>query len=159
MAYWLLKSEPDTYSWDDLCRESSGVGRWDGVRNYQARLHLRGMKKGDLALFYHSVIKPTAIAGVMEIVNEAYTDPVQFDKDSPYYDAKSTPEKPRWDCVEVRPKYPFNPFISSDELKAKEGLKGMVLFQNSRLSVQPVTPAEWKIIHGLRKVKLAKVRE
>src|SRR4051812_35140932 len=100
MAYWLMKSEPDTFSIDDL--RKLGVAGWDGVRNYQARNNLRAMRKGDQALFYYSSVDVPAIVGVMEIVREAYPDPSQFDPKSDYYDPASKPDAPRWVQVDVR---------------------------------------------------------
>src|SRR5437660_782541 len=100
MTYWLMKSEPEAFSIDDLRRK--GQSAWDGVRNFQARKNLRAMRAGDRAFFYHSSAKPTAIVGEMEIVREAHPDPTQFDPASPYFDSHASPAAPRWDQVEVR---------------------------------------------------------
>ena len=130
MSYWLMKSEPDVFSVDDLRRK--GVAGWDGVRNYQARNNLRAMRKGDLAFFYHSNAAPPAIVGLMEIVKEAYPDP--------------TANRPGWDQVDVRFVKAFSQPLSLADIKSNPALKDMVLVKNSRLSVQPVTAAEWKTI-------------
>jgi len=144
MNYWLMKSEPDVFSIDDLKRK--GVAPWDGVRNYQARNHLRAMKKGDLALFYHSSASPSAIVGRMEIVREAYPDPSQFDRKSEYYDPRSTAEAPRWLQVDVRFGGKFSRPMSIDDAKKHPQLGEMILLRNTRLSVQPVKPSEWAFI-------------
>ena len=99
-VYWLMKTEPDVYSIDDLARERRG--RWEGVRNYQARNHLRQMKAGDLALFYHSSVEPPGVAGVARVVREAYPDHTQFDRRHDRYDPKSKPDEPRWVMVDLR---------------------------------------------------------
>lgn len=150
MRYWLLKSDPDTYGWNDLKNQPAGTDYWDGVRNYQARNFLKSMRLGDRALFYHSVVKPQIITGIVEIVREAYPDPAQFDPANPYFDPKSEPEHPRWVAVDVQIRREFQPPITREELKTVPGLAGMTLFKNSRLSVQPVEPAEWELILKLR---------
>lgn len=150
MKYWLLKTEPSTYSWDDLCREPLQTGRWDGVRNYQARNNLRAMKLGDRCFFYHSREEPLAIVGIVEIVREGFTDPLQFDEKSEYFDAKSTPSNPRWTSVSVRAKDAFQPPVTMSELRKEPRLSDMVLLNNTRLSVQPLTADEWRIILGMR---------
>ena len=101
MARWLLKSEPDVFSYDDLVR--AGREGWDGTRSYQSRIYLRAMRKGEQAIFYHSNAKPPGVAGICEIVETAEPDPTQFDLNSKYYDAASKPEDPRWDWVTVAP--------------------------------------------------------
>ncbi len=150
MNYWLMKTDPDTYSWEDLKRQPERTDYWDGVRNYQARNLMKQMQVGDLALFYHSVVKPQIIPGVVRIVRAAYPDPTQFDATSPYFDPKSSPENPRWVAVDVQWVQDFLPPITREELKAIPELEEMVLFKNSRLSIQPVTPAQWEIILSLR---------
>ena len=130
VAYWLMKSEPDVFSIADLRREN--VAGWDGVRNYQARNHMRAMRKGDLAFFYHSSVKPPAIAGLMEIVREAYPDP--------------TAKEPGWDRVDVKFVKTFAHPLSLDDIKRIPSLKSMVLLKHSRLSVQPITTAEWNTL-------------
>lgn len=129
MNYWLLKTEPETFCWDDLVKE--GISMWDGVRNYQARNNLRAMKKGDQFLFYHSVTNP-GVVGLAEVVKEAYPDP--------------TAEKGDWSAVDVKPVRKFNRFIPLLEIKQNPRLQNMVLVKSSRLSVQPVTEEEFKLI-------------
>ncbi len=151
MNFWLLKTEPRTYSWDDLQKMPHARDIWDGVRNYQARNFLRAMDIGDLAFFYHSVVKPTAIVGIVEIVRTAFPDPTQFEINSPYFDPKSLPENPRWTAVEVQTVRSLAPIITLEELRATAGLENMVLLRKgSRLSIQPVSPEEWQIILSLR---------
>jgi len=146
MAYWLFKSEPDVYSFADLLRD--GKTHWDGVRNYQARNLLRDdIKLGDGVLFYHSNAKPMVVAGVAKVVRAGYPDHTAFDRKSKYYDPKSDPEDPTWYMVDVAPVEAFDPPITRDELKARKALAGMMLLQRgSRLSVQPVSAAEWRHI-------------
>lgn len=129
MNYWLLKSEPETFSWDDHLREKRSM--WDGVRNYTARNNLRSMKKGDRAFFYHSGKNP-CIVGIVEIAKEAYPDPTATEGD--------------WSVVDIVPVAPLQRPISLKEIKATEALSGMSLVTSFRLSVQPVTPAEFKLI-------------
>ena len=129
MAYWLMKSEPDVFSIDDLRREN--VAGWDGVRNYQARNNLRAMRRGDAALFYESDARK-AIVGLMEVVRQAYPDPTAKEK--------------IWDQVDVRFAKAFPKSLSLDQIKRIPSLRTMVLLKNSRLSVQPITPAEWKVL-------------
>lgn len=134
---WLMKSEPDVYSIEDLQRD--GSESWEGVRNYQARNFMREMAKGDLAIFYHSNAKPPGAAGVCRICREAYPDPTQFDKKSKYYDAKSKKEDPRWSMVDVEFVEEFDEVVSLQSMKDDLALEGMRVTQKgSRLSVQPV---------------------
>lgn len=126
MAYWLLKTEPETYSWDDLVRDKRT--HWDGVRNYLARNNLAAMKKGDLAFLYHSV-GPRDAVGIVEVVKEAYPDPTASD--------------PRWVCVDVVPKKALPRPVTLAEIKANPRLSEMKLVKMSRLSVSPVTKEEW----------------
>lgn len=148
--YWLFKSEPDEYSLDDLAAEPSGQGRWDGIRNYQARNILRDqVQSGDQILFYYSSCKVPGVAGIAEVSRAAYPDPAQFDSNSRYYDAKATPDQPRWYCVDVTFKEKFSQVISLTSLKAQPALANMVLLKQGRLSVQAVTPAEWRRILSL----------
>lgn len=150
MAYWLLKSEPSVFSIDDL--QARGTWLWDGVRNYQARNFLRTMQAGDSAFFYHSSCAEPGIVGIMTIAHAAYPDPTQFDPDSPYVDPKSSRDNPRWDSVDVSFLEKFSQNISLTALKAQAGLGDFVLTQKgSRLSVMPVTAAEWKTILAMRK--------
>jgi predicted RNA-binding protein with PUA-like domain len=137
MRYWLLKSEPDVYSIDDLARD--GTTHWDSIRNFQARNFLRDdMRPGDRAFFYHSSAKPPGVAGIVEIAGEGYPDPSARDPKSDYYDAAATDADPRWYMVDVRFVRKFDSLVSLDALKANPALADMVLLQRSRLSVQPV---------------------
>jgi len=139
MNYWLMKSEPDCYSIDDLSRDKRTM--WDGTRNYQVRNMMRDdMRVGDIALFYHSNAGPqTGVVGVMEIVKEAYPDPTQFNPKSEHPDPKSDPENPRWLCVDVRFKERFSEPVTLSELKLDPALAGMAVVQKgNRLSVMPV---------------------
>jgi predicted RNA-binding protein with PUA-like domain len=149
-AYWLFKSEPDVYSLDSLRLEKSGVGRWDGVRNYQARNFLRAAQVGDQVLFYHSNAAPSGIVGIAEIVRTAYPDPTQFDPASEYYDPKATPDAPRWSAVDVRFVRAFPRLLSLEDLRQVPALDAMPLLKRgTRLSVMPVTPTEWAAILDL----------
>jgi len=146
--YWLMKSEPDVFSLNDL--KSKKTTWWDGVRNYTARnFMMKEMRIGDLVLFYHSNAKPSAVVGLAEVTQLAQPDETQFDKKSDYYDAKSTREKPRWYCVEVGYKSGLPRPVSLEEIKSTAKLKGMALLKYSRLSVQPVLAAEFKTICDL----------
>jgi predicted RNA-binding protein with PUA-like domain len=143
--YWLMKSEPEVYSIDDLERDRKCT--WEGVRNYQARNHLRAMKVGDLAFFHHSSATPPGIAGIARVSREAYPDPSQFDAKSDYYDAKSKADDPRWSMVELEFVRKLDRLLPMDELRAIPELRDMALLQRGqRLSVQPVTAAEWRVI-------------
>ncbi len=142
--YWLYKSEPSAFSIEDLRH----VGRtaWEGVRNYQARNHLREAKVGDGVLFYHSSEKPMAVAGTAKVVKTAYPDPSQFDPKSEYFDKDAKREDPRWSLVDIEFVEAFEHPVALDEMKKMPALKGMVLLKRGRLSVQPVTAAEWTAI-------------
>jgi predicted RNA-binding protein with PUA-like domain len=146
--YWLLKSEPETYSIHDLAKEKGKRTHWDGVRNYQARNILRDdMKKGDAVLFYHSNAKPPAIVGTAIVVKEGYPDFTAFDPADPHYDPKSDEDNPRWYMVDIRLERMFAEPLTLPTLKEIPDLEGMELLRRgSRLSVQPVTPAEWRKI-------------
>ena len=150
--YWLIKCEPTTFSITDLKKSPKQTTMWEGVRNYQARNFLRDdVKKSDGVLFYHSVTDPIGIAGAAEVVKEAYPDPTQFDPRSKYYDETSTRENPRWFVVDIRFQNAFKEVISLERLRNTPGLQEMmVLKKGSRLSVQPVTEAEWKIIGQMK---------
>jgi predicted RNA-binding protein with PUA-like domain len=137
-----MKSEADVYSIDDLKRDKKTM--WDGVRNYQARNHMKAMKKGDRVLYYHSRQTPSAVVGLATVVKAAYPDPTQFDKKNKYFDAKSDPENPRWELVDIRFERKFEHQVSLHEIKADTPLSDMVLVKNSRLSVQPVTKKEFE---------------
>jgi predicted RNA-binding protein with PUA-like domain len=149
VKHWLLKTEPSQFSFDDLWKLPTRTIGWSEVRNYQARNLMRDeMKVGDLAFFYHSSADPTGIAGIVEVVSGAYTDPTQFDrKNEMGYDPKSKPEAPSWLQVDVRAVKPFPRLLELSEIRKLKGLSKMVLLQRgSRLSVQPVTAAEFTII-------------
>lgn len=149
--HWLVKSEPETFSFDDLLAKPGRTTGWDGVRNFQARNFMRDeMKQGDLVFFYHSSADPTAIVGVAEVVREGYPDPTALDPKDPHHDPKSKPESPSWYMVDVRAVEPLKRPLTLTELRSVKGLEKMVLLQKgSRLSVQPVSPSEWEIIYKL----------
>ena len=148
--YWLVKSEPEAFSIDDLARAPRQTTCWDGVRNYQARNFMREMGVGDLVLFYHSNADPPAVVGSAEVVKTAYPDDTQFDKRSDHYDPASTKESPRWEMVDLEYREKFVTNVSLDRLRQEPRLKSMVLLRKgSRLSVQPVREAEWKVIMKL----------
>jgi predicted RNA-binding protein with PUA-like domain len=149
--YWLVKSEPSTFSFDDLLASPKRTTGWDGVRNYQARNHMRdGMKRGDLVFFYHSSTEPTAIVGVAEVAREAYPDPTALDPKHAHFDPKSRADDPSWMMVDLRAVEPLARPVTLAELKGTKGLERMVLLQKgSRLSVQPVSPQEWDIVYAL----------
>ena len=151
MNYWLMKSEPDTYSIDDLAAQPRRTDHWDGIRNYQARNFMRDeMKKGDLAFFYHSNCSEPGIVGIMEIVGEAYPDFTAWEPDSPYYDPKSSAEQPRWYMVDVKFKRKLGRVITLKELKQHSELSSMRLLQRgNRLSIMPVSDEEWQFILSL----------
>ena len=131
MNHWLFKSEPDTWRWDQQVAKGAAGEEWHGVRNYQARNNMRAMKVGDLGFFYHSNIGKEVV-GIVEVSAESAPD--------------STTDDPRWDCVHIRAVRPFARPVTLDTCKVEPGLEQMVLVNNSRLSVQPVTPEEWQII-------------
>jgi predicted RNA-binding protein with PUA-like domain len=148
--YWLMKSDPDTFGIRELAASPDRTTRWDGVRNYQARNLLRDeIRPGDGVLFYHSQADPPAVVGTAEVVRAGYPDPTQFDRRSPYHDARSERDSPRWYAVDIRLAREFERPVGLDELRGTAGLENMVLLRRSRLSVQPVTAAEWKIVVGL----------
>jgi len=149
MGYWLMKSEPDAYSIDDLANEE--VGMWEGCRNYTVRNFLRdSMQDGDQAFFYHSSVVPAGIVGIMEIAGEAFPDPTQFDPESEYYDAKSPNDNPRWIARNVKFVRKFAEMVTLTTLKATPGLENMgVVMRGQRLSIMPVTPQEWEIVMGM----------
>ncbi|HEY6130935.1 MAG TPA: EVE domain-containing protein [Halioglobus sp.] len=153
MSYWIFKSEPDEFGIDHLAAQKKQTARWDGIRNYQARNNLRDVvKRNDLVLFYHSSCQHVGIAGTMEVVKSAYPDPAQFDPASPYYDAKSEPDNPRWFCVDVRLVEKFPQVIPTKVLKADPTTAGLSIFKQGRLSVAPVSSAQWKAVQKLRKM-------
>ena len=149
--YWLVKSEPSAFSFADLLAAPAQTTAWDGVRNYQARNFMRdGMRVGDLVLFYHSNVEPAGVAGVAEVVREAYPDPTAFDPSDPHFDPKSRPEEPAWVMVDVRAVDRFPRPVTLDALRANPALAGMELLRRgSRLSVHPVTRAEFEVVRAM----------
>jgi predicted RNA-binding protein with PUA-like domain len=150
IRHWLMKSEPDEFSIDDLVRAPDQSTPWVGVRNYQARNFMRdGMRIGDRAFFYHSSCAEPGIAGIVEISKLAYPDATQFDRKSPYYDAKSTRDAPRWLHVDVKLVRKTR-LVTLPMLRATPGLADMVVLRKgNRLSITPVTPGEWAIVERL----------
>ena len=149
MKYWLMKSEPDVFSWQDLEKMPEQVGHWDGVRNYQARNYMRDeFRLGDQILFYHSSCAEPGIAGIAEVVREAYPDVTALDPKSEYFDEKSAKaEESRWVMVDVRPVRRFQKTVTLKELRDTPELSNMLLLRpGQRLSVQPVTSSEWNAI-------------
>ena len=154
--FWLLKTEPAVFSFDDLLKAPNQSTCWEGVRNYQARNFMRdGMKVGDLVFIYHSNAEPPGIAGIAEVAREAYPDPSQWQKASPYFDESAPKDGPvRWVMVDVKAKRALPQFLSLPRLKSEKSIQNMVLLQKgSRLSVQPVQKAEWKAICALAGVE------
>ena len=131
MRYWLFKSEPNTWGWDDQVAKGDAGEEWDGVRNYQARNFMREMEIGDLGFFYHSM-KEKSVVGVVEVIATAHPD--------------STTDDPRWECVDIKAVKPVQTPVTLDQIKSDPRLADMVLVKNSRLSVQPVTDDEWQIV-------------
>ena len=151
MNYWLMKSEPDEFSIDDLRNRPDRTEPWDGVRNYQARNMLRDeLKHNDLAFFYHSNCAEPGIVGIMTIDREGYPDPTAFDPREKHYDPESNPDYPRWYLVDVKFKKKFSRTITLSELRDRKPLQNMKLLQKgNRLSVMPVTKKEWEYILGM----------
>ncbi|SMO85827.1 EVE domain-containing protein [Gracilimonas mengyeensis] len=146
--YWLMKSEPDDYSIDDL--EKDGETAWTGVRNYGARNFMRDdMNEGDGVLFYHSNISKPVIVGTMEVSSEAYPDPLQFDPNSKYFDEKSSESEPRWQLVDVKFVQKFDNPVTREAMKEEAALDEMELFRLGRYSITPVRESEWKKIHEM----------
>ena len=138
MAYWLFKSEPSTWGWPDQVAKGDAGEEWDGVRNYQARNFMREMKLGDRGFFYHS-LKEKSVVGIVEVCTEIHPD--------------SSTEDPRWECVDIKAVRAFTQPVTLEQIKANSALVDMVLVKNSRLSVQPVTDAEWQEICKMGKTK------
>ena len=155
--YWLVKSEPSSFSFDDLLASPDRTTGWEGVRNFQARNTMRDdMKLGDLVFFYHSSTEPAAIVGIAEVVREGYPDPTAFDRTDSHYDPKSEPDAPPGMMVDLRAREPLPRPVTLSELRGVKGLEKMMLLQKgSRLSVQPVTAKEWEIVCRLAGVKAA----
>jgi predicted RNA-binding protein with PUA-like domain len=153
VAYWLMKSEPDVFGIDDLAKLKTKTTHWDGVRNFQARNFMRdGMRRGDLAFFYHSNCDEPGVAGIVEIVKEGYPDYTAFDKNDPHFDPDSDPAKPRWYMVDVKFVRKFRRTIALATLREHEqrALKGLALLKRgNRLSITPVSAAHWKFIVDL----------
>ena len=143
--YWLFKSEPTAYSFDDLMNDPDGWAEWDGVRNYQARNMMRDdMKVGDSILFYHSNAKPMAVVGIASVVREGYDDFHGLDPDDKHYDPKATPEKPIWSMVDIKGERPLARPVTLAEIKDNPKLKDMLLIRKGmRLSIQPITKEEF----------------
>lgn len=148
MHYWLFKSEPETFSIDDLSRRPKQTEHWDGVRNYQVRNLLRDeIKVGDQGFFYHSSCEVPGVVGIVEVVKNGYPDPSALNFESKYYDPKSTPDHPRWYMVDVKLVKKFPRIITLKELKQHSKLKSMlILRKGNRLSITPITKEEWKVI-------------
>lgn len=148
MKYWLMKTEPTTYSIDDLAKEKNKTTCWEGVRNYQARNFMRDdMEVGHQILLYHSNAKPPGVVGVASVAKEAYVDHFAFDKKSKYFDPKATKDNPRWFMVDVKLEEKFKQLIALDDLKTVKALEKMELLRKgSRLSIQPVTKKEFDTI-------------
>jgi predicted RNA-binding protein with PUA-like domain len=148
MSFWLLKSEPDVFSFDDLRSRPKRTEPWNGVRNYQVRNMMRDqMAAGDLGFFYHSSCDVPGIAGVVRIVREAYPDPTQFDPSSEYFDAGSRREEPRWLMVDVKWEADFAEFVTLERLRSDPALADMlILRRGNRLSITPVEKAHWERI-------------
>jgi predicted RNA-binding protein with PUA-like domain len=155
LKYWLMKSEPESFSIDDLARAPRKTTCWDGVRNYQARNMLRDeMKRGDRAFFYHSSCEPPGIVGIVEIVREGYPDHTAFDPEDHHFDPKSDPASPRWFMVDVKLVEKFPRALSLRELKQHAGSKlagFQLLARGNRLSVMPVSATHWKFVNSLLK--------
>lgn len=153
MRYWLMKSEPENYSIDDLERDQ--VEPWDGIRNYAARNYMRDeMKIGDKIFFYHSNANPIAIVGTMEVASEPYPDPTQFDPDSKYFDPKSKESDPTWQLVDVKFIQKFENPVTREAMKKEPALQDMELFRLARHSITPVRESEWKKIHEMARAEL-----
>ncbi len=150
MNYWLIKSEPDAFSIDDM--EKARTEPWDGIRNYQARNFMRdGMQIGDRVLFYHSNTKPPGVVGIVEVASKAYPDHTAWDENSKYYDPKSPEESPRWLMVDFSFIEKFDAIIPLDTLKKEEQLEGMLtLRKGNRLSITPVEKAHFEYIDQMR---------
>jgi predicted RNA-binding protein with PUA-like domain len=150
LRHWLVKSDPETFSFDDLERSTARTTSWDGVRNYQARNFLRDeMRVGDRVLFYHSQDEK-AVVGTATVTRAGYPDATQFDRKSKGHDPDADPNSPIWYAVDLRFDRRFRRKVTLEEMRGQDGLEGMVLLRRgSRLSVQPVTPSEWKIVEKL----------
>ncbi|MFT2109900.1 EVE domain-containing protein [Marinomonas sp. 2405UD68-3] len=145
MNYWLMKSEPDTFSIDDLKKQPTS---WDGVRNYQARNHMKNMSNGDQVFFYHSSCKKIGIVGIAQVIKEAYPDHTSWDPSSNYFDPKSSPENPKWFMVDIEFVRQFSTTLTLASLKENPELESMALLKKgNRLSVMPINEIEWHLIN------------
>lgn len=152
MRHWLMKTEPDVFSIDDFLTRPNHTEGWNGVRNYEARNIMRdGMQVGDLVIIYHSNATPPGAAGVARVASAAYPDPDQFNPDSEYYDPKSTPETPRWVQVDVQFVKKFARLVPLDEIRAEPRFEELAMLRRNRLSVTPLTAAEFKVFEALGK--------
>ncbi len=148
--YWLMKTEPDAFSIDDFLKKKDRTEGWNGVRNYTARNFMRDrMQVGDLVVIYHSNARPSGAAGVARVASAAYPDPDQFDKRSKYYDEKSTRENPRWVQVDVQFVRKFARLVSLAEIRAEPRLEDLLMLKQGRLSVTPLTAAEFRVFEEL----------
>lgn len=147
MNYWLIKSEPDECSIDDFVRASGSSIRWDGIRNFQARNFLRDMQLGDAVLLYHSSCKQIGIVGTLEVTRTAFTDPLQFDPQSAYFDPKANPDNPRWDAVELTLLRRWQKRLSREQIKTIAQMQNSLLLTRPRLSVMPLSQTEWAVLH------------
>jgi predicted RNA-binding protein with PUA-like domain len=152
-----MKSEPESFSIDDLAKAPKKITCWDGVRNYQARNFMRSMEIGDQIFFYHSSVEPACVVGLAEVVKKAYPDHTALDPKDNHYDPKATPANPIWEMVDIKFVRKFDEPLTLEDLRAAKGLEKMELLRRgSRLSVQPVTDAEWKIVNNLAEKKAKK---
>jgi predicted RNA-binding protein with PUA-like domain len=154
MKYWLAKTEPNTYSWQNLTNEPTKSIHWEGVRNYKVRNLIRDqIKKGDLVFIYHSVVQPMAIMGIAEVIKEAYPDHFAFETGHKYYDPKSKQDNPSWLMFDIKAVHEFDKPFTLEEVKTHPALQKMALIKRgNRMSIQPVTEQEWKYIVGLRRL-------
>lgn len=149
--YWLMKTEPDCYSYEDLEKEKRGQGHWEGVRNFQARNFMKEqMSIGDGVLFYYSSCAEPGVAAIAEVASEPYPDHTQFDSKSQYYDPTANPDKPKWWMVDVKPVKKLPKYVSLKDMHANPDLEGMVtLRKGNRLSITPVSPEHWKAVRKM----------
>ena len=143
MNHWVMKSEPDAFSFEDLCAEPEATVRWDGVRNYEARNNLQACAPGDRVLFYHSNARPSGVVATAEVASEPYPDPTQFDAEHAGYDSESSEEDPTWFVVDIRAGEPLPRKVALKEIKRDQALEGSLLARRGRLSVVPLTPEEY----------------
>jgi len=150
MNYWLFKSEPDAFSIDDLAAMPGKKDHWDGIRNYQARNFMRDMNKGDLGFFYHSSCAVPGVVGTMEVVRTSYPDFTALDPESGYFDAKASEENNRWSMVDVKYKRKFRKIVTLNQLREEKPLAEMTLLKKgNRLSIMPISEAEWQHISAM----------